>query len=304
MEKAIESFEQAIQKDPGYALAYSGLADTYYDYSALGLSLPNDAIPKAKEYLNKALDTDETLAETHASLGRIIAMYDWNWTKAEQEFRRALELNPNASIIHYDHCASLTVTGQFEEAIREAEQARELDPLSSQISSGVGEEFYFAGQFDKAIEDIKQTIIMDPGQYYPHVLLGLSYQGKNMMEGAVIELERALKLPGGDNPMVATFLAVAYYRSGARIRAEKLFESLKERAKREHWPSFFLFAVNKSRGDLVQAFKWLERACKDHDILVPYGLIWPEDAFHIPYDQKSAELLKRVGLIKTDKEKS
>ena len=297
MEKAIASFEQAIQKDPNYALAYSGLADTYYDYSAFGLSPPNDAIPKAKAYLNKALEIDETLAETHASLGRIIAMYDWNWTKAEQEFKRALELNPNSSIIYYDHCASLTVTGRFEEAIREAERARELDPLSSQISCGVGEELYFASQFDKAIEELKKTIIMDENQYYQHLLLGWSYQGKHMTEAAVTELERAFGLPGGDNPLVETSLAIAYYRSGARVKAERLFESLSEKAKRGYLPSYFLFAVNKSRGDLDQAFKWLERACEDRDILVPYGLVMPEDAFHIPYDQKSAELLQRVGLV-------
>jgi adenylate cyclase len=296
MEQAIASFEQAIQKDPNYALAYSGLADTYYDYSAFGLSRPNDAIPKAKAYLNRALEIDDTLAETHASLGRIIAMYDWNWTKAEQEFKRALELNPNSSIIYYDHCASLTVTGRFEEAIREAERARELDPLSSQINCAVGEELYFAGRFDEAIEDLKKTIIMDANQYYPRLLLGWSYQGKHMTEAAVTELERAFELPGGDNPLVATFLAIAYYRSGARAKAERIFEDLSERIKREYVPSFFLFAVNKSRGDLDQAFTWLERACEDHDILVPYGLVMPEDAFHIPYDEKSAELLQRVGL--------
>jgi hypothetical protein len=123
-----------------------------------------------------------------------------------------------------------------------------------------------------------------------------------MTEAAVTELERAFELPGGDNPLVATFLAIAYYRSGARAKAERIFEDLSERIKREYVPSFFLFAVNRSRGDLDQAFTWLERACEDHDILVPYGLVMPEDAFHIPYDQKSAELLQRVGLIKVVKE--
>ena len=298
MKKAIELFEQAIQKDPNYAPAYSGLADTYYDISAFGLILPKEAMPRAKTYLKKALDIDENLAETHASLGRIIAMYDWNWTEAEQEFKRALELNPNSSIIYYDHCASLTVTGQFEEAIREAERARELDPLSSQINSGVGEEFYFAGRFDRAIEDLKKTIMMDPDQYYPHALLGLSYQGKHMMEESVAELEKAFKLPGGDNPMAASFLTVAFYRSGAKAEAEGLLESLNKRAKHEYVPSFLLFFINKARGDLDQAFKWLERACQDRDIILPYGLIWPDDSFLIPYDQKSTELLKKVGLIK------
>jgi TolB-like protein/Flp pilus assembly protein TadD len=302
MEKAIELFEQAIQKDPNYALAYSGLADTYYDFSALGLILPKEAIPRAKTYLKKALDIDENLAETHASLGRIIAMYEWNWAEAEQEFKRALELNLNSSIIYYDHCASLTVTRRFEEAIREAERARELDPLSSQINSGVGEQFYFAGQFDRAIEDLKKTIMMDPDQYYPHLLLGLSYQGKHMMKESVAELEKAFKLPGGDNPMATSFLTVVYYRSGAKAKADGLFESLNERAKHEYVPSFFLFFTNKARGDLDQAFKWLERACQDRDILLPYGLVWPDDSFRIPYDQRSAELLRRVGLLKTAEE--
>ena len=297
MENAVKCFEQAIQIDPNYALAYSGLADVYYDYPALGILSPKEAIPKAKTYLKKALALDENLAETHAILGRIIAVYDWNWIEAEQEFKRALELNPNSSIIHYLHMIFLTVNGRHEEAIVEATRARELDPLSAAIHGGLGETLVLAGRFDGAIEDVKKTIMMDPNQYYPRWILGNAYLGKSMMKEAIAEFKKAFELSGG-NPVIVLALTTTYYRIGARPEADKLFASLQERAKHEFIPSYYFFAVYKARGELDQAFKWLEKACEDSANFLAYALIWPDDIYHVPYDRRSADLLKKVGLIK------
>lgn len=247
--------------------------------------------------MKKALALDENLAETHAILGRIIAIYDWNWIEAEQEFKRALELNPNSSIIHYNYMMFLTVNGRHAEAIMEATRARELDPLSSSIHGGLGETLIFAGRFDEAIEDLKKTIIMDPSQYYPHWLLGSAYLGKSMMKEAIEEFKKAFEL-AGENPPIVLALSTTYYRIGARQEADKLFASLQEKAKHEFVPSYCFFVVYKARGELDQAFNWLEKACEDSTYFLAYAIIWPDDIYHVPYDQRSTELLKKVGLIK------
>jgi len=297
-EKAIECFELALEKDPNYALAYAGIAYVYFFRAYFGNFPPKKAIPKAKTYLKKALGIDENLAEAHALFGKISTMYDWNWVLAEQEFRRALELNPNSSNIHLHYCDFLSVTGQHEEAIIEVKRARELDPLSININANVGERMYFAGQFDRAIEDLQKTIAMDRNWFYSHLLLGLSYLGKSMSKESIVELEKASDFSGGA-PLVVVKLASTYYRIGKETEAEKLFNSLKERAKDEYIPSSFLFTIHKVRGDRELAFKWLERACEDRDIYLPYHLLpQPEDDLIIPYDKKSTELLKNVGLIK------
>ncbi len=149
----------------------------------------------------------------------------------------------------------------------------------------------------EAIEDLKKTIMMDPSQYYPHWLLGSAYLGKSMMKEAIAEFKKAFELSDG-NPLVVLALTTTYYRIGARPEADKLFASLQERAKHEFVPSYYFFVVYKARGELDQAFKWLEKACEDSANLLAYAIIWPDDVYRIPYDQKSTELLKKVGLIK------
>ncbi len=297
LEKAIECFEQALQKDPNYALVYAGMAEVYFFYSFFGNSPPREGTQKAKSYVKKALDIDEQLAEAHACLGFISTLYDWNWVVAEQEFKRALELNPNSSNIHIRYPILLSITGHHEEAIAEAKQARDLDPLSININSMVGEILFLSGQFDKAIEDLQNTITMDPNYYYSHYMLGWSYLGKSMLKESIEALEKAFDLSSGA-PNVSAILAIAYYLFGKKPQAEKLFNSLKKRAKGEYIPPSFFSMIYKVSGDLELANKWLEIACKVRDIYLPFGLLPTVDCLRIPYDQKSAELLKKVGLYK------
>ena len=180
--RSIRCFEQALQKDPRFVLPYSGLADAYYSVPYFGDLPPKEAIPRAKTYLEKALDIDENVAEAHASSGRIMAFYDWDWKGAEREFKRALELNPNSSIVHLNYGHFLTVVGRPEEAVLEGERARELDPLSVSANYNVGEELCYAGQFDRAIEVLKKAIIMNPNRYWSHNLLGWAYYNKSMLK--------------------------------------------------------------------------------------------------------------------------
>jgi tetratricopeptide (TPR) repeat protein len=241
---------------------------------------------------------DDYSGDTHASLGRIIAFYDWDWGAAELEFKRALELNPNSSIVHLDYSHFLElIPARQEEAIIEARKAKELDPLSVGIAMGTGEQLFFAGRLDDAIENSKNTIMMDPNQFYSHFLLGLAYAGKSMMKEAIAELKKTYELSDGAS-MAAWVLANTHYRTGANAEADKLFDDLKEKAKREYVPSYYFFTLYRVRGEFEQTFKWLEKACEEHDLWLPLALVWPDDAYRIPYDQKSTELLKKVGLIK------
>jgi serine/threonine protein kinase/Flp pilus assembly protein TadD len=294
---AIQCYEQAISKDLDYALAYAGLADAYFFSSYFGERPPRETAPKAKKYLKKALELDESLAEAHASLARIHTFYDWNWGLAEQEYRCALELKPNASIIHFHYSSLLMLQGRHEEAILEAMHARELDPLSVRTNALIGERYGQAGQFDKAIEILKKTLTMAPNDYYSHFLLGLAYQGKSLLEESIAEYEKASDL-SGKTPMVEMYLAFAYYLSGKKLRGEKLFNSLREKAKHEYIPPMFIFWLYKVSGDTELAYKWLERACEERDIWLPFGPDNSIEAYRIPYDRRSTELLEKTGFYK------
>jgi len=295
-EKAIECFEQALQKDPTYALAHTGIAYVWFFRAYFG-NPPKEVIPKAKTYLKNALDIDEKLAEAHALLGRISTMYDWNWEMAEQEFKQALELNPNSSIIHVHYCNFLSIIGQHKEAVIEVKRARELDPLNINTNAEVGERLYFAGRFDEAIEELQKVIEMDKNWYFSHLMLHLAYLAKKMFKESIVEAEKGVEFSGG-MPFAIVNLAIVYYGTGRKADTEKLFKKIEEMAKEGYIPASFFFIFHKIQGNKELAFKWLEKACEDRDIYLPFYLIFVEDYLLIPYDQKSTELLKKVGLVK------
>lgn len=297
MKESVKCFEKALEIDTDYALAYSGLADVYYELPWWGIVTTKEAISKAKTYLKKALDLDEKIPEIHSARGRIIAIYDWNWKEAEQEFERALELNPNSFVVLIDYTIFLTCIGKHKESIIEAIRARQLDPLSVSMNSQVGETLYMAGEFDRAINESEITISMDPNNYYPHYLMGRAYKGKQMFEEAIAEYKRALELSEG-NLVVIPFLATLYYLTGSRAEGDNLLNNLLERSKKETVPSYVFFMIYKARGELDKAFVYLEKSCEDSTFILSYLAIFPDKDYRVPYDEKSTELLKRVGLIK------
>ncbi|MFC1693246.1 tetratricopeptide repeat protein [Candidatus Latescibacterota bacterium] len=294
-EKAIECFEQALQKDSNYALAYIGMATVYWVSSYWGNVPPNEAYPRAKEYVNKALEIDNTLGEAHGTLGIINMNYDWNWKAAEREFKQALQLNPNSADINMNYSFLLTLTERHEEAIAEAKRAQELDPLSIHFSALVGIELYYAGRYDEAIKVLRMTITMNPNYYYPHYVLGFVYLGKSMLEESIAEYEKAVDISGGA-PRVVASLAVAYYESGKKAKAEKLFDSLKQRSRDEYVPPTCFYWIHRVRGDHDKAFEWLERACNEHDSFLPWFRVTPIDIHRIPDEPRYKALLKKAGL--------
>jgi len=294
-EKAIECYEQALQKDPDYALAYTGLATVYWMSSYFGNVPPNEAYPRAKEFAKKALEIDNTLAEAHASLGFINMNYNWNWKAAEQEFKQALQLNPNSADIHTNYTVLLIFTERHEEAIAEAKRAQELDPLSIFINTQVGHAFIMSCQYDRAIEELQVTITMNPNYFFSHYCLGFAYRGKSMLEEAIAEFEKGVELSGGA-PVVMTSLAITYYESGKKAKAEKLFDSLKQRSRDEYVPPIFFYLINKFRGDQDKAFEWVKRACEEHDSYVPWYRVCPIESWRIPDEPRFQALLEKAGL--------
>jgi len=292
--KAIECFEQALQKDPGYALAHVGIANTLYFQCYFIDVPPNESIPKGKKHVEKALDIDENLAEAHATLGQILSLYDWDWKAAEKEFKRALGLNQNSADIHRLFSTFLSVTGEQEKAVVEIKRACELDPLNINYSAHLGERLLFAGQVDEAIDHLKKTTVMAPQFFYSYAMLGYGYVAQSKIEEAIAAYEKAFELSGG-MPSAVWALALAYFKAGRKSEAEKLFNSLKERAKKKYMPPTFFISLHKALGDLDQAYKWLEKACDEHDIWLPFCLVFTDDDMRLPFDQRSAELLKKKG---------
>ena len=184
-QKAIPFFQQAIEKDPNYALAYSGLADTYALLAAYTNEPPRELMPKAKEAALKALALDDKLAEAHASLGQIAEYYDYDFATAEREYRRALELNPNYATAHQWLAEHLSGMKRFDEAIAEIRRALELDPLSAIINRVYADILVDARRFDEAIEQYQKTIELDPNFSTAHFFLGRAYEGKGMYDQAV-----------------------------------------------------------------------------------------------------------------------
>jgi Tfp pilus assembly protein PilF len=176
IKKGIEYFNQAIEADPSYGLAYAGLADCYNMLGDYAFVLPHDSYPKAKAAAIKALEIDEHLAEAHNSLALVKLYYDWDFPAAEREFKRALELNPNYATAHQWYGEYLMVTGRFDESLAEMRRAQELDPLSPIINTAVGYAFWHARRYDQAIEQLRKTLEMEPNFLPALSYLGMAYE--------------------------------------------------------------------------------------------------------------------------------
>ncbi|MCI0697473.1 protein kinase [candidate division KSB1 bacterium] len=228
--KAILHFEQAIKIDSTYALAYSGLADSYSLLANRGSLSSKEACPRAKAAAIKAVEIDDTLAEAHTSLGFVRMAYDWDWLVAEKEFKRAIDLNPSYAIAHQMYARYLSGMGRHDEAIAEIKRAEELDPLSLPISAGVGQTFLKARRYDQAIEQLRKTQEMDPNFAQAHYFLGGAYLNKEMNEQAIAELQKAITL-SADSLSVGAALVQAYAKLGKRNEAQKRLDEVIELSK-------------------------------------------------------------------------
>jgi eukaryotic-like serine/threonine-protein kinase len=296
MKKGIEYFRQAIDLDPGYSLAYAGLADSYNFLGAFGIAVlpPGEAMPKAKSAAIKALEIDNSLAEAHTSLAFISLYYDWDWSAAERGFHRAIELNPNYAPAHQWYSHLLMARGRTRESIVEAKRAVELDPLSLAANMNLGWQYHWARQYDLAVEQLRKTLEMEPNFEQGRWGLGLAYEGKGLFEEAAKEFQKAVALSGGAAVYLAS-LGHAYAIGGRKADATRIRDELEERSKLSYVPPYWMATLCTGLGEKDQAFRWLDKAYEERS----GGLSWlgiDPRLDSLRSDARLAALSQRVGL--------
>ncbi|MEK6325766.1 MAG: protein kinase [Acidobacteriota bacterium] len=299
LRKGIEYFNQAIEKEPNYALAYSGLADCHTSLAFsfdVGAVSPRQTIPQAEAAARKALKIDDTLAEAHTSLAFIKLLYDWDWPGSEESFKRAIELDPNYPNAHHWYSHYLMAMGRIEESLAESRRALELDPLLVVLNLHLGWHYLYARNYDQAIEQFRRTLEMDPYFQQAHLYLGWAYIGKGMYAEAIGELQTAKALVAGSGE-AETALGYIYAVSGKRGDALRVLDQLKELSKRRYVSPFFIALIYAGLEEKDQAFTWLEKAYVDRSDLLVYLEMEPKLDSLRP-ERKFADLVSRVGLVR------
>jgi serine/threonine protein kinase/tetratricopeptide (TPR) repeat protein len=296
IKKSIEYFNQAIDKDPSFALAYAGLADSYV-VPANRLP-PREKMPKAKAAAMRALELDETLAEAHTSLARVLAVYDWDWAGAEKEFKRAIELNPRYAVAHQWYGGYFEAMGRHNESIAERRRAQELDPLSLMSNFELGVAFYFARNYDQAIEQSQKTLELDPNFPLVHAHLPAAYEQKGMYDKAIAGFQKGITLRGGTAwSFSMSGLGHVYAVSGKKAEARAVLDELKQMSRQEYVPADGIALVYAGLGEKDQAFTWLEKAYEEHAFRMAWLKVEPQwDSLRS--DPRFADLVRRVGLSK------
>jgi len=295
LKKAIEQFQQAVDKDPSYALAYAGLADAYTTLPGYSSTPPSEVIQKAKAAASRAIELDPNLAEAHASLGNIMRSFDKDPAGAEEEFQRAIELNPNYPSAHHWYALLLAFQGRSDEAKKEILRAQQLDPLSLIINRTVGNVFFWAREYDQALEQFKKTIEIDANFPPAHGDLAMVYAIKSRYEEAIVEMNKAIAL-NGRLPQYVAALGYIHAISGRKAEAQTTLDELTTRAKTEHISPYAFALVYAGLGDKEKAFEWLEEAIKKEDAGSNSGLKVAPEWDGLRSDPRFAELMRRDGL--------
>jgi TolB-like protein/DNA-binding winged helix-turn-helix (wHTH) protein/Tfp pilus assembly protein PilF len=272
LEKSIEYFNQAAQKDPGYALSYAGLANAY---NLLGSYAPREIHPKARAAALKALALDDSLGEAHAALGVYKAAYEWDDLGADREFRRAIELNPGYVWAHVWRGETLSGMERHREALAELDRACELDPTSLRVSDQRGWVLYMARRYDEAIEQFRKTLDLEPRYAHARCWLGKAYLQRGMLQEGLAELEKGASLPGGRGPLFRHWLGYGYARCGKRAEALKIIETMTAQGQKSFASPWGVAAIYCGLGQKEQALAWLERAYQDRDDAFPAANIEP-----------------------------
>ena len=289
-------FDQAIEEDPRYARAYSGLADTYallgdWQYAVM---TPKEALPKAKAAALKALELDGALGEAHNSLAFCLDGFDWDFASAGREFERAIQLNPGYATAHHWYAWHLALMRRYDEALAEMRKAQTLDPLSLVINADLAELLALAGSYDASIQQSLRTLELDSGFGLAHNHLGQAYLQKHMNAEAIDELKKAVALSAGSATCIAN-LARAYVAAGERREAAGLLDYLKRRSSPLHSYASEIAVMYAALGDADQAMAWLERGAEER--FNPGVLVRP--GFDpLRADPRFADLMRRVGLAR------
>ena len=294
--KSVDYFNEAIQKSPNFALAYSGLADAYSIGSAVPTDAmePRDVMPKANAAAQHALSLDPKSAEAHAALALANQSFDWNFPAAEQEYGRALSINPSYGSARQWHALLLMAQGRHEEALAEIERARTLDPLSPVIDSSRIQAYYFARHYDRAIDEARKALEVEPGMLFIYYHLGQSLLQKGNFADAIAVLNKAAGMSGNSNAFVMA-LGHANAVAGNRAEAQKAVAELAARAQKNYVPALYTAAIYTGLGDRDNAMKWLEKAFEERTEYLIFFNVEPM-ADPLRSDPRFQDLLHRIGL--------
>jgi TolB-like protein/Tfp pilus assembly protein PilF len=293
--KGIEYLQQAIARDPTYALAYSGLADCYSSLADFGLVPAKEGYLRAKDAALKAVELDDTLAEAHGSLALIKSSYDWDWSGAEKEIRRAIELNPSYADAHRLHAEVLWQTGRLNEAIAESKGNLELDPISLGNNVDLGVEYFLARQYDQAIAQERKVLELDPNYIDAYYFRGMAYVKKSMYKEGMAEFEKGVAISPVDTEAL-TGLGYGYAVTGRTVEAHRILDKLNELSKHEYISPVWRAKIYAGLEDKDKAFEWLEKAFEDRSI-VSVGYIKTNPMFDpLRSDPRFADLLRRTNL--------
>jgi serine/threonine protein kinase/Tfp pilus assembly protein PilF len=287
----ISYFQKAIEIDPSYAMAYVGLADAYRSPS---LEIrPTEGLPKAKAAALKAIELDDTLADGHAVLGWVHFWYDWDWSAAESQFKRALELDENNADAHSYYANLLSNTGRHAEALAEAKRARELEPLNLRINALEGQFLVFAGQVDAGIDRLHKTLELDPNYYLARNFLAVGYIEKKMFPEAAAEARKAIDV----SPITyaKSLLVYALAKEGKTAEARAVVEDLVRLSNQRYVPGYSIANAFNGLGDREKALAWLERGFQEHDVRLIFLKVDPKWN-NLRSEPRFQDLMRRVGL--------
>jgi TolB-like protein len=295
----VEKFDQAVKIDPEFALAYTKTASAYFYSGLFGDIPPREAFLKMKEAALKALEKDNTLGEAHGHLAVAWLHYDLNWTEAEKEFKRALELNPSLAMIHHLYAHLLMAQDRMEESVAEVKLASGLDPFANPNHLCSGWHCFSTAGYDEAIGLARQDIRANPKDAWAHVTLGMAYEQKSLIKEAIVEFQNARdNWPGNFLPLAD--LGHAYGIAGQKKEAQEILEKLlgdklSEKSKHTYVSAYDIAAVYVGLGEKIQAFEWLSNAVEERSGFLVY--IKCDRRFDgLRSDSRYEALLKRVGL--------
>jgi class 3 adenylate cyclase/TolB-like protein/Tfp pilus assembly protein PilF len=299
LRESVKLFEQAVRKDPRFALAHVGIADAWAQLGWLEYSAPTEAFPKAREAAEKALALDDRLAEAHASLGFVRFLYERDWGAARAEFQRAITLNPGYPTGHQFYADYLKALGQFDEAVVEMNRALELDPVSMAVNTGLGHVLYLRRDYDAAILQYRKALEIDPTFGPAHLWFGRPFLQKGMFDDAIAEIQKAVDASGRSTISLAV-LAHAYASAGRRPAAMEILQGLLESSKTRYIPSYWIALIYVGLAERDEAIAWLERAYEERSS----WLVWigVEPRFDpLRSDARFVSLLRRMRLDDIDK---
>jgi serine/threonine protein kinase/Tfp pilus assembly protein PilF len=292
--KAIGYFQQAVEKDPSYALAYGGVAESYVLLGWNSFLPPKDAFPQGKAAAMTALNLDPDLGEAHTPLAAALWLHDWQWPEAQREFKRSLELNPTYPIANHWHAEYMTTMGRHAEAIAQMKNSQELDPLSLIINVAIGWAYYLERRYDEALEQLLRTVELDPNFPVTNWALGLLYRTMGRGELAITEGEKAVNLSGG-SPLMRAALAHSYGKAGRTKDALQILDDLTKLAKQKYVAPHFFAGIHIGLGENDRAVEYLEKSYEEHSHWLIYLHLDPS-MDDLRDDPRFQNLLRRVGL--------